>query len=106
LRVQVRRNTFKEQHHLEGNTDVTGYYDSIKKGPDGVFDRLALVLLGDPSRPRGRIPVPLVDDQPVLVSLAESTDDYAGVFSSRLSIWKREVAESYQVQWALFKEIE
>lgn len=105
MRVEVRRNSFSEKGELVDNLDTQGAFDSAKPrfGDKGIFDNLALVSLIS-GTPRARLPVPLVDDQPVHLMLEPISDD-GGLVAIRRQTWKREVADSYLVLVSLFEEL-
>lgn len=108
VRVEVRRDNFQGPATLQGTLDSYGLFDADKPqiGEKGVFDNLALVSLYTGLTPRVRfLPVPIVDDQPVLVTVAprSESDDLLGI---RRANWKHDVADAYKLQTELFKDLQ
>jgi hypothetical protein len=111
LTVYVRRNDFdgesgsrlRIETHSEGTVDTS----LLKEGEAGVFDHLAFVSIygGAAATPRvPKLPVPILSDQPLEVSVPVSADD-DGLFRFERDKWTRGVADSYLVQQNLFKRL-
>ena len=72
---------------------------------NGVFDNVAFVSVfsvGDV--PRARIPVPLLDDQPVALAVNVAADA-GSLLQFRKADWERHVNAAWQEQNELFREI-
>jgi hypothetical protein len=104
--VQMRHHGFKDEDatlvSLSGNGSRD--MDSSIEREKGIFDRLAFVTLVLPAERFVNMPVPLVDDNLVVMVVPESTfQDHPVLF--RLQSLRRDVLESNQVQAELFKRI-
>jgi len=107
LPLQVRRQGFQGEEAilLRGLTDEkTGIFDTVKLGEPGVFDQLALVTIDINDRQSIRVPVPLIDQQYVVIPIAASGGD-GEVSRFRLEGYFREISDSILVQNNLFKEL-
>jgi hypothetical protein len=109
--VEVRRYGFdnEESTKLELQSDPNGYLQTIDKGQEIVFHNVAFVRvasgLGEGPDAHPQIPIALVDDQPVVIEVNASRD-FNTLFTIRMSTWKRDVADSVQMQAGLFRRLE
>lgn len=106
LPLQVRRQGFQGEEAvlLRGQTDETGVFDTLKLGEPGIFEQLALVTIDISDRQSIRVPVPLIDQQYVVIPIAASGGE-GEVSRFRLEGWLREISDSILVQNNLFKEL-
>jgi hypothetical protein len=106
LPLQVRRQGFtgEDAVMLRGQTDENGIFDTLKLGEPGVFDQLALVSIDISDRQSIRVPVPLIDQQYVVIPLAAAGSD-GDLSRFRLEGWLREISDSILVQNNLFREL-
>ena len=106
LTVQIRHNGFDKEDPIVKNTEAAD--DSVDTSGDkenGVFHNVAFVSvfsIGDV--PRARIPVPLLDDQPVALAVNVAADA-GSLLPFRKADWERHVDAAWQVQNELFREI-
>jgi hypothetical protein len=110
LTVDIRRFGFdgEETMKLTLSSDNNGFLEAVDERRNIVlFNNVAFVHvvdgLGD-SHPQ--VPIPLVDDQPVIIDVNASTTNIGTLFTIRLSEWQRNVAESVQMQADLFKRLD
>ena len=72
---------------------------------DGLFDHAAFVsVLGTDRGLKARIPIPLLDDQPVVLAI-NVADDPNSLLAFRRADWKRDVDAAWREQAELFREI-
>jgi hypothetical protein len=104
--LQVRRQGFQGEDAtlVRGQTDESGIFDTVKLGEPGIFDQLALVTIDLNERQSIRVPVPLIDQQYVVIPLAAAGGE-GDVSRFRLEGWIREISDSILVQNNLFKEL-
>ena len=107
LTVQIRHSGFNDEDQKKIDTSTGDADDSVDTSADnnGVFDHVAFVSVfsvGDV--PRARIPVPLLNDQPVTIAI-NVADDADSLLQFRKADWERHVDAAWQVQNQLFKEI-
>ena len=104
LTVQVRHSGFNDEDQKKIDTSTGDADDSVDTSADnnGVFDNAAFVTIIVDDRPRRRIPVPLLNDQPVTIAVNVAADS---LLQSRKADWERHVDAAWQVQNQLFKEI-
>ena len=104
LTVQVRHSGFNDKDQKKIDTSTGDADDSVDTGADnnGVFDNAAFVTIIVDDRPRTRIPVPLLNDQPVTIAVNVAADS---LLQSRKADLERHVDAAWQVQNQLFKEI-
>jgi hypothetical protein len=108
LTVLVRRNGFEGEKGtlFEGRSDpMTGTFESIKPNGRTEFDHIAFVTIDLPQNRFVRVPVPLVDDQYMVIPITYTSDD-ADLFRLRKDAWVRQVADSYLVQTSQFQKIQ
>ncbi|MHB1425819.1 MAG: hypothetical protein ACYC3I_21850 [Gemmataceae bacterium] len=109
LTVEIRRFGFEgeEQTKLSSGNDLNGVLETVGLGKDGVFDNVAFVSVIDgmdgPNLPR--VPIALVDDQPVSIEVNASRD-YDTLFTVSKASWQSNVADSVQMLAGLFKRLE
>jgi hypothetical protein len=109
LTVYVRRNGFERQpgDELRLETQSEGTIDTARYGEEGAFEHLAFVSIygGAAATARvPRLPVPILTDQPLEVSVPVAADD-DGLFRFERDKWTRGVNDSYLVQVNLFKRL-
>jgi hypothetical protein len=104
LRVQVRRHGFSDDAGMiakeaeDDAVDTTG----DKGGP---FENVAFVSVyagGD--RPKARIPLPLLDEQPVVLAVNVAKDDDT-LHAFKVRDWEADVTAAWQAQNQLFREV-
>jgi hypothetical protein len=106
-RVDVRREGFlgEDQTRIQGATDADGYFSTEKDGDRGLVDNVAFVSVISGNTPLAQIPVPVVDDRPVVIPLsigAAGTLELTG----RRDLWISNVYLSYRALSDLFKDLE
>jgi hypothetical protein len=112
LLVEIRRHGFdgEEATKLEKQSEPNGALETVANGKDGVFRNVAFVRvisgLGDSPDSHPQVPIALVDDQPVVIDVNVSSGSADSLFAIRTSTWKRDVADSVQMQAGLFKRLE
>ncbi len=107
LTVQVRHHGFDKENLSKVQMETRDTDDSVDTSADknGVFDNLAFVSVFSIGEvPRARIPVPLLNDQPVTIAI-NVADDADSLVQFRKADWERHVDAAWQVQNQLFKEI-
>jgi hypothetical protein len=108
LAVEIRRYGFEGEDatKLQKESDFNGVLETVRD-KNGVFDNVVFVRvisgLGEKNMPR--VPIVLVDDQPVSIEVIPSTDPDS-LFTYRETRWQREVADCLQMQSNLFKRLE
>jgi hypothetical protein len=106
LTVDIRRYGFdgEETTKLQRVSDVNGVLETVGV-KDGVFNNVAFVRVVEGLGDHPQVPIPLVDDQPVIIEVNASTSTDT-LFTIRESEWKSRVADSVQMQADLFKRLE
>jgi hypothetical protein len=103
LSVDIRRSGF-EGEKVEKTSDSSGFLDT-SGDKNGVFDNVAFVSVTfGLSDPKPQVPIPLVDDQPIPVDVIAS-QDFDTLLTIRRKNWQSNVADSVQMQAALFKRL-
>jgi hypothetical protein len=106
ITVQIRHHGFKDEESTRVSFSTNGSrdLDSSVQGEKGIFDRLAFVTIILPGERFMNIPVALVDDNLVALTVPETNvQEHPALF--RLQSLRRDVMESSQVQTTLFKRI-
>jgi tetratricopeptide (TPR) repeat protein len=110
--VEVRRYGFENEDStkLELPSDANGFWESVDKGKEIVFHNVAFVRvasgLGDGPDSHPQVPIALVDNQPVIIEVNAPTSSADTLFTISKSTWQFRVADSVQMQAALFKRLE
>jgi hypothetical protein len=105
LNVEIRRQGFADADVLRLPTGASGSLDTSIRGEAGRFDRLAFVKLLRGGTVVARVPVALVADRTVTVSIDRGNFE-GEQFARRLSDWRRDLADAYQIQQSIFKDLE
>jgi hypothetical protein len=107
LSVDIRRQGFdgEEGTRLHKDIERNGILETVGD-EGGVFHNVAFVSVTDGMpEPRPRVPIALIDDQPIVITVNASRD-----FNTLLAIdqatWQRNVADCLQMQVNLFKRLE
>jgi len=100
LGVEIRKNSFDDKtDKVEKVTDREGY---VRLSTE--YNRLVfLTLQVQPNK--ALIPVPLVDDEPVTVSVIVRQDNRS-LLALRRHLWEQQVTEANAAQGIIFKELE
>jgi hypothetical protein len=107
-RLYVRRHGFTgpEDLQLSSGGKAHGSYDTSRVPPErSQFDRVAFVTVVFDRKPRAEIPIVLLDDQPVVVSVTLLDENDTLLADSAKKAWKLSVYDSYQVQSNVFTEL-
>lgn len=108
LTVEIRRHGFdgEDSTKLRKETKQSGLLDTVKEGERGLFDHVAFarVTVG-PSSSKPRVPIALVDDQPVVIGV-NATQDANLLLTVRKSAWQGSVADCLVFQAGLFRKLE
>jgi tetratricopeptide (TPR) repeat protein len=108
LQIHVRRHGFtgEDESKVQGVTDPDGFFSTEKDKDRGVFDHLAFASIVDGDKLLvPKIPVPLVDERPVVVPVNIKVDASAQL-TVRRDLWVGQVYESLLVMVDLFKDLE
>ncbi len=105
--VQVRSHGFgdKENPRQAGITDIEGYLVIPKEQREHVFERIAFVTVGDKKEVKAQVPVPLVDDRPVVLRVPPEPEDNRGLLALDRDLWQRQVVNASEAQRGLFEEL-
>ena len=106
LTVEIRHKGFEgeDSEKVRKQTDDAGAVDTTG-AKDGLFDRAAFVsVLGADRGLKARVPVPLLDDQPVVLAINVS-EDANSLLAFQRAAWKRDVDAAWREQAELFREI-
>ena len=107
LSVQIRRRGFDDEKRtmLQKQTDALDSVDTTGDKEDGVFSHIAFAtVLSSDNKVRARVPIPILDDQPVVLAVNVS-DDAGSALAFQKNAWERDVANAWQEQNELFREI-
>jgi hypothetical protein len=109
ITVAVRQYGFsgEEKTLLSQTASEDGTIDTTRFGDDGVFKNVAFVTVTAgtiPEKDRPRVPIALVNDEPVIVPFA-ATAATDNLLALRILTWQRSVADSLLVQITIFQEI-
>jgi hypothetical protein len=88
---------------VPGNTNNQGFMTTEGK-KDGLFDHVAFVVILVGEDAKANIPVPLVDDRPVVIPVALASDAATQVTDIKNN-WTHRIYESVQAVAGLLKEI-
>ena len=105
LSVQIRRHGFDNETMTKPQqTDSLDAVDTAGD-KDGPFKDVAFVtVMSSDNMVRARIPVPILDDQPVVLAVNVS-DDAGSKLVFNKTAWERDVTQAWQEQNELFREI-
>jgi hypothetical protein len=106
LSVQIRRHGFDNEPmtQLQKQTDTFNAVDTTGD-KDGSFKDVAFVtVVSSDGKTRARVPVPILDDQPVVLAVNVS-DDAGSELAFKKTAWERDVTQAWQEQNELFREI-
>ncbi len=108
LKVEIRHKGFqgedagtisKQTGDADDAVDTTGE-------KDGLFDHAAFVsVLGTDKGLKARIPIPLLDDQPVVLAINVSEDPNTSLLAFRRAAWRRDVDAAWREQAELFRDL-
>ena len=106
LTVDVRHKGFEgvDSDSIRKPTDDDGAVDTIGDKDKGLFDHVAFLNVFASGSLKARIPVPLLDDQPVVLAINVS-DDRDALRTMRRTAWERDVDAAWREQAELFREI-
>ena len=105
LTVEIRHKGFEgeDSEKFQKQTDDADAVDTTGD-KDGLFDHAAFVsVLGADRGLKARVPVPLLDDQPVVLAINVSEDP--SLLAFQRAAWKRDVDAAWREQTELFREI-
>jgi hypothetical protein len=106
LSVQIRRHGFDD----EATTKVQKQTDSLDAvdtagDKDGVYNGVAFVTVASSEGTvRARVPVPILDDQPVVLAVNVS-DDAGAALAFNKAAWERDVTQTWQEQNEWIREV-
>jgi tetratricopeptide (TPR) repeat protein len=104
--VDIRRQGFTGEGltKVQGATDPDGFFSTEKDPDHGQFDNLAFVSVVSGMTPLANVPVPVVDDRPVVIPMNLATDSAMQV-AFRKDLWVTQVYQSWRALADLFKDI-
>jgi hypothetical protein len=104
--VDIRRTGFEGEKvtKLYKTSDAAGWINTAPDGDKGVFENLAFVSVVNGIASQPRIPVPIIDDRPILIPV-QVGDDEGTLFAMDRSTWEQNVADSLRLQDSLLKEL-
>lgn len=89
------------------SVDRNGVLETVSDGDRGVFRNVAFVrVTGGIDGPKPRVPIALVDDQPIFIEIDNASTDVDILFSVQKANWRNNVADCLQIQANLFKRLE
>jgi hypothetical protein len=104
--VDIRRTGFEGEKvtKLYKSTDAAGWINTAQEGDKGVFEDIAFISVvnGIPAQPR--IPVPIIDDRPILIPV-QVDDDEGTLFAMDRVTWEQNVSDSLRLQDSLLHEL-
>jgi hypothetical protein len=113
LGIEVRAEGFGHKPSADEAPKVTGHafasqggaFDTLKAGDAGQFDHVAFVKIA--ADPPARVPVEIVDDEPIEVKVAPERDGKNKDLLLKLDReeWSQAVADTYLIQVNLFQEL-
>ena len=90
---------------LQKQTDALDSVDTTGDKEDGVFSHIAFAtVLSSDNKVRRRVPIPILDDQPVVLAVNISNDAGSALAFQKNAL-ERDVANAWQEQNELFREI-
>jgi tetratricopeptide (TPR) repeat protein len=104
LPIVVRRSSFEGAgQHEEGATDSDGFYQTDPKTP---YENIAFVSVvdRDTGKDAARIPVPIINDQPVVIPVNVKTESMAPLLLRR-GQWTQRLYEALLANRELFKDL-
>jgi hypothetical protein len=105
--VDIRRSGFEGEKvtKLYKTSDAAGWINTAPDGEKGIFDHLAFVSVVNGIQTQPRIPVPVIDDRPVIIGV-QVDDDSGGLFAMDKATWEQNIADSLRLQDSLFRELQ
>jgi hypothetical protein len=106
LHVTVRRNGFdgEEVTKLTKTTDNEGLVSTERERTQPPYDHIAFLTVKLTPRD-AKVPVPIVDDRPVVVRVAVRPRDARSLLTDRKELWDQRAYEDGLVQKELFREL-
>ncbi|HVS39947.1 MAG TPA: hypothetical protein VMS17_30595 [Gemmataceae bacterium] len=105
LTVDIRRNGFVgEDAAIQKGTNDDGAVDTIAAKENGLFDHVAFVNVLRTGLLKARVPIALLDEQPVVLAVNVASDPNS-LRDFRRTAWERDVDTAWREQVELFREI-
>lgn len=101
LQIQVRRQSFEDAAKEQDTTDADGFF---RAGRDRPYEHIAFVTVMDGDKERARIPVPLIDEQPVVIKYSGKEEGSTPLVLRR-SLWLGRLYENLLAQADLFRRL-
>jgi hypothetical protein len=105
--VELRRHDFSEKLTLS-RSDRAGWITTEEAdGEKGTFEDIVFVsaIIGLNRATPVNLPIPIVDDRPVLIPVSLRADDDS-LFATQKATWEQNVTDSLRVQDNLFRELQ
>lgn len=103
LQVNVRRHGFRGEDTTreQGTTNADGVFQTA---PDKPYQHLAFITVLDGGTEKARIPVPIIDDRPMIIGISVKAEAGTPLLIRR-NLWIQRLYENLLVQADLFKQL-